>query len=469
MTSQNQNLKLSFLKPSVFRNAGIIAALAATVISCVNVELDPVVDYVVMEFDTTADPARVPEPNVIMINQETGLIDFSIGGLVIPEDCADGVELGLPMAQCEFYQYLEGLDGFPTLSPAKAPASAPIDMSTVSLADTLAVIEDTPSKWGDEKVLTEFDEEDNYLKVTPLAGWNVGKTYLVAVRGYDNGVVGAEGERVISSQAYFLLKEEESLMCEASTPSGIPHDCKYLELLATGTDEESAREQLASLEALRQGFLQAGVWDTLDVLGDMQKEEVAVVWAFPTHSGSVAELNPAAGMVPLIDENSFDNILIPVKGTVDASSVQAFHPVANPQGGVYLIDLTELMEGNDAGAFPIMTASYDPSREGVSMTTQTQLIVGHTYLFILSDRLENEAGEPFVPSPTTVFLRSHGELVNGEGESQVSSLDDDSAGQLEAGRVMLQELLDNEDFQNTTRLYNREKIVYLYALTLQEP
>ena len=46
----------------------------------------------VMEFDPSAQPPRSPEPNVVVINPETGLIDFSVLGTPLPaysDACVD--------------------------------------------------------------------------------------------------------------------------------------------------------------------------------------------------------------------------------------------------------------------------------------------------------------------------------------------------------------------------------------------
>ena len=465
MKTQTKFFKKRVFIPLAMLALGVTFAAGA----CVEVKLDPKVDYLVMEFDTASTPPRLPEPNVVTINPQTGLIDFSTAGLEVPEDCADASAVGLSMAQCEFYQYLETLDGYPTLTPAKAPASGALDMDTVSLPSTVFVLEDTPDIWSANDLLVEFDEEDNILEMTPISGWEVGKQYVIAVRGYDDGVTGAQGERVISNQVYFLLKQDESLMCDATIPSQIPEDCEYLQLLASeDADVEVVRAQLASLEALRAGFIDAGAWESVELLGDIPKEEIAILWAFPTHTASVAELNPVAGLLPQVEESP-DRLLVPVKGTVDASSVSAFHPMANPSGSVYLVDLTELLANNQAAAFPIFAATYEEASEAIVLEPDSPMVDSHLYVIILSADLANEAGVPMVPSPVTVFLRSQGELIDGTGTSTVSSLDDASAAELEAGRAMLQVLLDNPEFQDTTLLYGREQIVYLYAFTFPDP
>ena len=131
-----------------------------------DIGLDPVPE--VMEFDISSDPARIPEPTDLLINPVTGLIDFSPFGLTLPADC-EAQDL-LSTAQCEFYQYLSTLDGFPTIGGARAPASAPLDLSTAGLGREILVFDATH-----ERVLTEvniaFDSAASYLTLAPQAGW----------------------------------------------------------------------------------------------------------------------------------------------------------------------------------------------------------------------------------------------------------------------------------------------------------
>ena len=81
-----------------------------------------------MELDLTTPP-RAPEPSSLIVNRETGRIDFLLSGLTLPEDCSQ--QRALSPAECEFDRYLETLDGYPTLSPARAPVTAALDLDTV--------------------------------------------------------------------------------------------------------------------------------------------------------------------------------------------------------------------------------------------------------------------------------------------------------------------------------------------------
>jgi len=90
--------------------------------ACVpNVGKDPV-PYA-MEFDTQAKPPRVPQPTSLVVSAVTGHIDFSLAQMMLADSCTTSQTLS--PAECEFDKYLQTLDGFPTVTPASAPTSAP--------------------------------------------------------------------------------------------------------------------------------------------------------------------------------------------------------------------------------------------------------------------------------------------------------------------------------------------------------
>src|SRR5262245_3372853 len=92
-----------------------------------------------MQFDLTAMPPRVPQPTALIGNPQTGHIDFSLAGTPIPADCS--TQTALTEAQCEFDQWLQTLDGFPSLTTASAPASAALDPATLTLGTNVVVFD----------------------------------------------------------------------------------------------------------------------------------------------------------------------------------------------------------------------------------------------------------------------------------------------------------------------------------------
>jgi hypothetical protein len=444
-----------------------------------------------MEFDPSATPPRSPEPTVLVINQQTGLIDFSVTGLDIPPtpgDCADSTLIS--PAECEFDQYLERLDGFPTLSPVRTPTSAPLDLATVTVGadQNLFIVHQgraNPLQVGFvNNVDLSFDASENYLHIDNPNGWEPNKNYVFGIRGYENGVRAADGNEVVSSTAYFLLKQEVSLLdCQTVDASDVdPSDeqidetCMYYELLEQSYDStEIARASLYQLEAIRRGFLAAGLWGSLESFGGLPKAEIAIVWAFPTHSGPVVELNPAVGIVPQLVSN--DTVTLAVKGTLDASTITAFG-LGNLQGTVALFNFTKLQSDPPdlVGGLPAFDVTY--ADDTLTLVADATLIEGDRYGIILVTPFEanptrpgllGENESPLVASPVTVFLRNRYPLVDGDGHSLVpSKLDDASAAQLEAGRATLGALFEDPQFGAITGL-TRENVAYVYAFDFVAP
>ena len=436
-----------------------LAALLGMDMGCVHVGEDPLPE--IIKFDPTT--GEVPQPTILVINPETGLIDLSLAGIDVPEDCST-----LPataVAQCEFNQYLETLDGFPTTLGASAPSSAPLDMATVTVPDNLLVLDESGGGiMPPESLSVTFDATDDLLRIIPNEGWEVGRTYVVAVRGYGDGVKAADGSDIVADVVFYLLRQPESLTCGAVTADDISDDCKFYELLVQQDPEhpDEVRANLVALEQTRQMMESAGLWDALDLFG-IPRDEVAVSWAFPIHTASVAELQPAMGMLPEVRSSS--QIFIPVKGTLDASSLTRFS-LGQQDGTVFLLDLTALAAGNVAGGLP----EFEPTSTdgGILLTAQADLTDGDLYCIILKNTITNQDDQGLVPSPTTVLLRTRGILVDDQGHSTVAGVSDADATALEAGRLQLAELLDNEQFIALTGL-EREDIAYIYAFTFPNP
>ena len=78
-------------------------------------------------------------------------------------------------AQCEFNQYLESLDGFPTVATARTPASGPVDLPTATVPANVAVI-DGVTKQSITQVAVSYDATARYLVICAqpqLAGGRV--------------------------------------------------------------------------------------------------------------------------------------------------------------------------------------------------------------------------------------------------------------------------------------------------------
>ncbi len=439
------------------RFAGLLAGTlaVAAVVSCMpDIGTEAIPEA--MEFDPAT--GRVPQPIGLVIHPATGRIDLSLAGVAVPADCA--AQAAMPVAQCEFYQYLQSLDGFPTTAGLTAPATAALDPATLTPANVVAV--DVTRGKAAANLAIGFVDATRMVTVDPATGWDVGTTYVAAVRGYANGVKAASGAQVVASSVMFLLKEDRPLTCGAASAGAIPESCDYMTLLTQSMTVEEARESLATLEGVRLSLNAAGAFAAMTNVGGVPEAEQAVLWTFPTHSASVIELDPTKGLLPKVSGKQ--EIRLPVKGDVDPATVSAWS--LDAPGTVFLLDLTALEAGDLGAGLPAFTAAYADG--AIVLTADADLPDGHTIATLVTTGARNPQGVALVPPPITVLLKATGALTDAGGKSQVSDVSDADAAELEAGRKDFATLLDDELFAGLTGL-SRADLAYVYAFDFPNP
>jgi hypothetical protein len=412
----------------------------------------------VLQFDPSSMPPRVSEPSLVVLNPSTGRIDLSLAGITVPMDCA-GQPAGA-QAQCEFNQYLQSLDGFPTAAGARTPVSADVDLATATVPANVSVVE-AKSLRAFNEVTVAYDGSKRYLTISPKKSWPAGGFVWIGVRGYDSGLR-AGGKPMVASVVYNLLKREDSLTCMSQTAEAIPETCAYLGLLSQQMGAAAARASLVRLEMLRVIMSSLQGWQLMETIGGIPKAEAAMLWAFPIHSGPVIDLNPAVGLTPKVV--AADEIRLAVNGEVDPATVTAFRAFAQ-SGTVYLVNLTALATMSP-GAFPTITASYADGT--ITIKGAQPFVSGMTYGIFVTKGVKNAGGKSLVTPPLSVLLMARGKLVGDDGKSTVSSVGDLEASLLEAGRMQLAPLFDNGLFVATTGI-TREQLAYLYAFPLSTP
>jgi hypothetical protein len=440
------------------------AASVALVPACTpDIDTDPQPE--VMEFDPAS--GRVAEPSFAVINPVTRLIDLSLGGITVPPECTPTT---LPsQAQCEFLQYLQSLDGFPTSSAARTPASAALDPVSLT-AQNVAAFDLATMRPLTAQVTVVFDPVSRYLQVAPMRSWAPGSFVWIGVRGYANGVR-AGGKEVVASLAYNLLKREESLACQpaaetcavAVVPAAIPATCPYFQLLAQQMAPAAAQANIAQLEQLRCAIRNTfHGWEALAALGGIPKAEAAMLWGFPTHSSPVIELDPAAGLVPQVVPPS--EIRLAVNGELDPATVNAYRLGQN-EGSVYLLNVGALATNMIGAGFPSATATY---AAGVISVKSVDPLPPGAYAVIVSRSAKSPTGKALVPPPAVMLALARGPIVNAAGVSQVTSVSNAQAVQLEQGRLQLAPLVNDPMFAALTRL-SRETIAYVFSFTVGAP
>ena len=410
-----------------------------------------------MEFDLTATPPRVPQPTALVVNPQTGLIDFSLAGTPLPADCA--LQTALTPAQCQFDQWLQTLDGFPSLTPATAPASAALDPATLTLGTNVVAFGlkgGAPLTTG---LTVGLDATATSLTVLPPGPWTLGEFYWMGVRGYANGVRDAAGGPVVGSPTMAMLKQDGSLTCDALDPTQVEPHCPGYEVIAQGSPSPAAAAaQLFQLEAIRQAYLAGHGFDVMAASG-LPKDELAVLWGFPIHTNSVPLLLPGTAAVPYVP--AADQVLVGVQGPVDPATVSAF-AVRVHNGPVVAMDLTAAAAGDLNAGFPAVAAAYVPTVGAIAIQFSAPFPAGHQLGLFFTNGIHSPDGAPLVASPVSVLLTLTTPLVDGTGHSTVSGVADADAAALEAGRQALQPLLDNPIFTPLTGI-TRANLVYCYA------
>ncbi len=443
------------MKTQHWCNVGLLAcslAFAAGLPACMpDVGTDLVPEL--MEFDPTT--GRVPEPIFLVQDPTNGKIDLGLAGVDVPEDCS-ALE-PLKIAECEFNQYLESLDGFPTLTPAKTPSSVKVDMELAK--ENVKVIDVTLGVEAKDLVLG-YDEEKGYLTIDTAKGWNVGSKYVVAVRGYEQGLTGSEGEPLVASAVFHLLRQTDSLTCGAKSPEEVTKSCKYYAVLE-GQSGENTGKDLAQLEAIRQYYAMYGAFEAIEEAG-IPRDETVVAWGFSIHTSPVVELDPTKGLAPVIAGES--ELRVGYQGILDPATVSSWS-MANNTGTVFLLNLTKLGAASPdlVGGLPAFEVAIDGKE--LVLTSAKPLEPGDMYGVIMTDGVKDPQGKGLVPSPVTVLLRASGPLVDEANKTTVPSVTDAQATELEAGRATLAVLLDNKLFSQLTGLA-RPNLAFVYALTV---
>jgi hypothetical protein len=445
----------------------VMAASAALAGACTpDVGSDPI--PTAMEMDLTATPPLAPQPTALIVNPQTKHIDFGLAGTPIPDDCS--MQQALTEAQCQFDQWLQTLNGFPTVTPASAPASGPLDRATLTLgAGANVVVMAARQAAPATDLAVDFDTASSSITLTPMHGWTLGEFYWIGVRGYANGVRDTGGGEVVGSPTMALLKQDASLTCDAADPTALDPNCPTYQVLAQGSPSPAAAEQLFRLEAIRMAYI-AGYGFDLMLAAGLPKSEIAVLWGFPIHTNSVPVLVPSAGAVPLVP--AANQILVGVQGPVDPATVSAFSAAAGQPGPVVVVDLTALAAGNPAAAFPPVTATYVAGAVAgtgaIAIQASQPFSAGHQIGLFFTDAIHSPDAAPLVASPVSVLLRLTAPLVDGGGHSTVSGVADADAAALEAGRAALSSLFDIPTFTPTTGV-SRANVIYAYAFIPVQP
>ncbi len=298
--------------------------------------------------DLTVNPPVAPAPNDLATDPTTGLLAIPLA--------ADA-----SAADAEFADYLDTLDGFPASSSAGTTFDA--KLSAASVTDATVKVVDVTDNFADVAGVTRAyaDTGDTTapgaIQIAPPAtGWLPGHTYAVLVVGGDSGVKGGNGEKVVGSANWALLRSASSLLdcshnqqCQASTaliPSAETDPAKRAaDTLAKATQLEDLRLKYKPL------------LDHFDGLG-IKRADVAIAWSFKISDDTKMGFYPTA--VPPIVPTPNDLAIDPTTGLVNAP-VDPNSPAAEQEFTTdYLNTLNGFPVAAD-GAAVVMLGELDPN------------------------------------------------------------------------------------------------------------
>ncbi len=437
---------------------GVVLALAgAFAAACPSVPEDPWSPQTMPIFDPT-DPANpiVPQPNDLIMNPLTGLV-------AIPDAARTDTELEY------LASFMNTLDGFPVNSTLSCLfTAADVDAATVG-DETVRVYDVTDAVAaalggaelagpGVERlaagsftfVVAETGHPATGLPVTgltliPKRPLDPGRRFAVLV---TTGVKTTGGQAIGASFLANLVKSRSPLV-----------DANGLRTVLQSSLTDADAAQLEPVRALNDAALSA--IEGQDAA--LTRDQVALAWTFPTHSGSVAEFDPLNNAVPQPNDmvRGADGTLdIPTAGL--PAALTELYGWMNEQDGFSVSSTPEVRLTRKARAETVVLPSDDGPEatlafldvsalppENVEATVEVgttgllrlhpkaRLTQGHTYLVALSRRIVTEEGGrdyPLLPSPVQAFLLLENPLME-EGENQLPLfLGDADATRLEGFR-----------------------------------
>ncbi len=445
-----------------------LAALAAIFLSACDpvIPRDEVPARVVAEFDPTSSEPKAPRPNDLAVDPATGLL--------VLEDRSDDTA-----AERELNRYLRTLDGFPTAATATQSFSAPLDPASVTEA-ALRVMDVT-----DPANVTEvsgasiaYDRQRHVVNVG--APWKRERTYVVALLAGESGLRGANGEEVVGSPAFYLLRARRPLVTCADLTSP---DCRSSTPLISGDSPEDERTKAVTLERARLKLQPALTW--LEGKG-VARESVVSAWAFSTVKMGLATFDPANKVIPFPNDLLMKDgrVNLPIEPTDDLAA-QELKNALNGLDGFSLTASLVTESGADVGAADVRidASSLSPSQfrlinldqpseevpvvvtcrscgdgtrapsaepDQIALRPARPLRSHTRYALLWLEGAKTLSGRPVNATPVFALARMRSSLFE-NGKSTLDSLDDVTAALLEPLRQRLQVAMEAADQKGIAR------------------
>jgi len=441
-------------------------------------------------FDPSATIPKLPTPTDLAKDPATGLL--SIPTLPTASE-----------AEKAFNAYLSSLDGYPTsTSGAVLSFTAELESSSVS-SSTLKVFEaGTAGVTAASDISAAWDPTQKRVVVTRKGNFSKrGATYVVAAVGGTQGLQNKDGTlaKAPKRSALMHLVLSPYPLCTFDATTKKCTDAKvssFIDDPASKTGGRTAIEKATLFEMMRQGF--DPLLKAIEAAGT-KRDDVVALWTFSIVSMTEVLFDKEAGIIPFPNDLLLDpaglaknppeyKVAIPAKtgetatekalreglNTLDGFTTQGKYlaAVSGPvdPSSIKVLESYALM--NVDTQLPVLDAEvkFEATAGAITIRPTKPLAEKTRYAIVLVSKLKagdpkpdgaglkDDKGRRLVPAPTTVLLRSKDPLVDANGKSQISAIDDKTAAEAEAGRLAMKALFDGLA-ANTLLPVPRENIV----------
>lgn len=396
------------------------------------------------------DAKVIPMPSNVLRDDTLRVLD-------LPADDAD-----ITAAEREFYTFLNTLDGWPSTMQASVELTGPIAVSSIT-ADNLQVW-----RWGNvpervDAVTVEVSANQTKITIDPdKTGWQRGGTYVVMLRGGDEGVTGLNGERVVCDAAFYFLRQTVRL----DTPD---HERAF-----PGNTSQERRDKASEAELIRLEL--APYFEFFEDRG-LDRKQVAALWSFTITERSELAMDKLSQRMPLpinlLINPDTQMIDIPAAAWDSDVEVEAKHRLSEFNGfGVstnLLFGFTGKMDPGTINDQTVKLYQLDgiptPVEANVTLMSDQQHVViepktlplaeDATYAVIVTRAVLDERGSPAMAMPVGHLLAAR-EKVFTAGASQIGAVADEDARLVEGVRQQITALLDQ---------HGREQVLAAWPFT----
>lgn len=400
------------------------------------------------------DVQRPPVVNVIY--------DPAVADLPTPNDLAItggvvsiGPSTAFSTTENALHASLNGRDGFSSASTGQARFSGSISAATVTEDTALAFDLGDHGKGTAAKmtVLRSYDDCTHVVQLASSTGFAAGHTYLLALRGGENGIKDAKGGQVYESPAFHLLRAGKDLR-------------QHLDPLPGATKAEKLANA-EKLEAVRQGL--EPLFQTLETQG-ITRQEVIALWTFTVQTTGESQMDPNSQQVPFPDDLLKDPqtglVSLPAQASDNADQTalkQGFNQLDGfSTTAAFYVDFTAPLDRDTIAGGALRVFERDSKKEvlgfsqrlstdarRITIQPQTPLLPGTAYVVVAAG-FKDTAGGKVTLEPLDSVLTLGEPLVDAAGSSQLSFMCASTAKFLEPMRDGINGVLNENHIARTS-------------------